>query len=168
MPAREDKLVGEVSYRLATLRDVDAMAMMSRDYIETGLSGWQWHPKRVRRNLLDAETCAVLAVLEKTVAGFAMMQFAERHAHLYLLAVRPDFRRLGVGRALMAWMEQSASIAGTTQIYLEVRQCNDAAQRFYNALGYTPVKTLARYYCGRETAVRMWRDLSVRRAVDLG
>ncbi len=87
------------------------------------------------------------------------MRFGEEEAHLDLLAVRPKYRRAGVGRRLMEWLEKSAVVAGISVIYLEVRENNKQAQAFYRKLGYCRVTRLPGYYLGRESAISMGRDL---------
>ena len=42
----------------------------------------------------------------------------------------------GTGRALMAWAEAEAVLAGATHIRLAVRRKNVGARRFYAHLGY--------------------------------
>ncbi len=87
------------------------------------------------------------------------MRFGEEEAHLDLLAVRPRFRRAGLGRRLVEWLEKSAVVAGISVIYLEVRENNKEAQAFYRKLGYRRVTRLSGYYRGRESAICMGRDL---------
>lgn len=149
-----------IRFELAKPKDAERIAMLSRDHIETGLPLWQWHPRRVRAAILDQDTCTVLALAHATPVGFAMMHFGDQDGHLNLLAVDPNWRRRGVGRGLLKWLEDSCRVAGITEIHLEVRADNQTALRFYNALGFTPARTIPGYYCGRVTAVRMWRNLS--------
>jgi ribosomal protein S18 acetylase RimI-like enzyme len=69
-------------------------------------------------------------------------------------------RRLGVGRQLLQWLEKCAVVAGIFRIALEVRASNEAAQLFYQRMGYRPLTPLPGYYQGTEAALRMSRDLS--------
>ncbi len=92
--------------------------------------------------------------------AFALMYFGNRDAHLNLLAVRPELQRRGIGRELYQWLEESARIAGICRIHLEMRAVNKKAYHFYKALGFEEQAQIKNYYCGRETAIRMMRDLS--------
>lgn len=87
------------------------------------------------------------------------MSYADAEAHLKLLAVKPAYRRRGVGRRLMGWLEDSALVAGTPMIYLELRANNKCALAFYEELGYRKIDTVSGYYRGHESAIRMGRDL---------
>ena len=147
--------------RLGTAEDAAQIAMMSRDLIERGL-GWSWTQPRVARNLRHAESTTLVASSGTHVVGFAIMYFGADHAHLNLLAVRPAWQRHGVGRRMLAWLEDSARTAGISAIHLEVRQSNAAGRSFYRTLGFQEVTLLPRYYSGREAAVWMARDLRIR------
>jgi len=148
--------------RLAQPKDAQRMARLSRDLIETGL-GWSWTPKRVLGSLRRQDTCSIVADEEDPVAGFAIMEFLDEHAHLSLLAIDPLHQRRGIGRGLVDWLETSARTAGIGIVYLEARVANQAARDFYRALGYREMFLMPGYYRGREAAVRMGHDL--RRAV---
>ena len=148
----------EVEFELATITDAAELAAMSRDLIETDL-GWSWTPSRVVRNIRSPDNVVLVANQRQRIAGFAIMYFGREEARLNLLAVRPDCRRAGVGRRLIEWLEASALVAGISVVFLELRAANPGARAFYEKLGYRRVETLPGYYCGRESAFRMARDL---------
>lgn len=152
-----------VQLRLAQPGDAMEIALMSRDLIEHGLA-WSWTRSRVMRCMSDRETSALVAAVGRKVIGFAMMHFGDDHAHLNLIAVKPGYQRAGIGRALLRWLEESASAAGLSAIHLEVRLNNMGARRFYRTAGFQDVAVLPRYYSGVESALWMARDIRVRAA----
>jgi ribosomal-protein-alanine N-acetyltransferase len=89
------------------------------------------------------------------------MRFGETRAHLILLAVQPDRQRRGIGRNLVAWLLETARVAGITSIHVELRMSNVAAFAFYRAVGFAETIRVHGYYRGRETARRMIRMLAV-------
>ena len=60
----------------------------------------------------------------------------DRHTHIFLLYVKPEHRRRGVGKALMRHVENWAIAKGDRQIGLQVFQFNSSAINLYNQLGY--------------------------------
>ncbi len=144
---------------LARIEDAAAIAEMSRSLIEHGLP-WSWTEGRVRRFIREPESAAIVARDRRRIAGFAIMEFLDEHAHLSLLAVQPSYRHRGLGRELVQWLEASARMAGIFHIRLETRAENEAAQRFYAKLGYTSIARRRAYYAGVEDAICMHRDLS--------
>jgi len=59
-----------------------------------------------------------------------------RHAHIFLLYVIPEYRRKGIGTALMEYAQNWAKNRGDIQIALQVFQSNTPAVNLYNQLGY--------------------------------
>lgn len=160
-----------ITIRLAEPRDAQAIAMMSRDFIEAGL-GWKYDAARVLRAIRDSDTLAVVAceggksaIGSGAITGFAIVEFGEERAHLVLLAVRPSHRRLGIGQRLFRWLLDSARTAGMASIHLELRASNDAARRFYRAMGFYETVLVPGYYRGgegrKEGALKMLRVLRV-------
>ena len=150
----------DLTLRLARAADANAIANMSRDLIENGLD-WRWREQRVAANIDDPAINVLVARLDNRLAGFGIMKYGERVAHLNLFAVAPDCRRAGIGRQLLHWLERCASVAGNVAISLEVRAGNTGAQRFYESMGYRILVRLPGYYQGIEPAVRMGRRLTV-------
>jgi ribosomal-protein-alanine N-acetyltransferase len=134
------------------------MANMSRRLVETGLP-WAWTPGRIARHIAHRDCIALAAHVQRRAIGFAIMYFGEDSAHLNLLCVDRDRQRQGVGRALINWLEQSAVVAGTFDVSLEVRANNSNARLFYRMLGYREIGQVAGYYNGTEDAIRMTHDL---------
>jgi ribosomal-protein-alanine N-acetyltransferase len=132
---------------------------MSRALIEYGLR-WRWTTERVAVSIRDPDVNVLVARANDRLVGFAIMRYGEDTAHLDLLAVAPAYRRLGLARRLLKWLEKCAAVAGIFQVTLEVRARNEPAQLFYRRLGYRVISHLPGYYQGIEAAVRMRRDLS--------
>jgi ribosomal protein S18 acetylase RimI-like enzyme len=55
---------------------------------------------------------------------------------LYYLAVDPEFGRRGLGRAMVAHAEAWLGERGVAKVNLMIRDTNEAARGFYQALGY--------------------------------
>jgi [ribosomal protein S18]-alanine N-acetyltransferase len=156
-----------IAIRIAEPKDAQAIAVMSRDFIEAGL-GWKYDAARVLRAIRDPETLVVVAC-EGTksgrgaIVGFAILEMGEERAHLVLLAVRPAHRRQGIGERLLEWLLESARTAGMASVHLELRSGNDAARRFYRAMGFYETVLVPGYYRGgegrKEGALRMLRVL---------
>jgi ribosomal-protein-alanine N-acetyltransferase len=160
-----------ITIRLAEPRDAQSISLMSRDFIEAGL-GWKYDAPRVLRAIRDRDTLAVVACEGSksaagrgAITGFAIVEFGEERAHLVLLAVRPSHRRLGIGKRLFQWLLESARIAGMASIHLELRASNDAARRFYRAMGFYETVLVPGYYRSgegrKEGALKMLRVLRV-------
>jgi [ribosomal protein S18]-alanine N-acetyltransferase len=154
-----------VEHRLELARRPDAplIAAMSRRLVEAGLTP-SWPAQRVVRHIESSESVVLTAKRAGVLLGFAIMQFGDTTAHLNLLAVEVAHQRRGLGRALLCWLEQSAVVAGTFLIELELRATNVVARTFYEQLGYRETGRVPGYYQQLEDAIRMARNLTVAEA----
>jgi N-terminal acetyltransferase B complex catalytic subunit len=75
------------------------------------------------------------------------------HGHVTAVTVCPEFRRLGVAKNLMAYLEEvSEDLYNGFFVDLFVRASNKLAQMMYTNLGYTIYRQVLGYYSGEEDA----------------
>jgi ribosomal protein S18 acetylase RimI-like enzyme len=147
-----------VQLQLASVRDAEPIALLSRNLIEAGL-GWSWTPARVRC-AINAENANVLVARTPiNVVGFGIMRYHWFSAHLDLLAVTSPHRRRGLGRRLLHWLEEAATTAGAVYVFAEARALRPGALAFYERLGYQAIERLPGYYGGQEEGVRLAKSL---------
>jgi ribosomal-protein-alanine N-acetyltransferase len=131
----------ELALRLARRSDAAHIAAMSRSLIEHGLR-WSWTPERVAASIRDRNTHVLVACVDGQTIGFAIMRYGDEEARLDLFGVAHRYRRHGVGRRLLEWLEKCAVVAGIAHISLEVRAANIGAQSFYERMGYRAIGQL--------------------------
>jgi ribosomal-protein-alanine N-acetyltransferase len=126
-----------------TAEDEEAVLELLRLCPEAG----QWLPGR------DPPVQAYVAAEQGRIDGVAVWQeLPGGEAELLNLAVRPEARRRGVGRALLA-------LLGGRKVWLEVRASNEAAIRFYESQGFRVYGLRKAYYRDPdEDAVLMARE----------
>jgi ribosomal-protein-alanine acetyltransferase len=95
----------------------------------------------------------MVAERESRIVGFAVMRrLATDESELLNLAVDPQWRRRSIGRKLI--QECTAGYAGI--VWLEVRERNAAARKFYAQLGFVEMGHRHDYYFeGGEAAIVM-------------
>lgn len=150
----------DINLGFAYRTDASALAAMSRDLVESGL-GWSYQPHRIRELIADPEVVTLVARDHGRAVGFAIMKFADDRAHLVLLAVTRSHQRRGIARRMLEWLLDSARVAGTVSLHVELRAENRAAYLLYRSLQFTETFRINGYYRGREPALRMVRVLRV-------
>jgi ribosomal-protein-alanine N-acetyltransferase len=80
------------------------------------------------------------------LAGYLVAWLVEDELHIGNIAVDPELRRRGVGRALLSYCLARAAERGVARATLEVRESNDAAIALYEESGFLPVAMRKRYY----------------------
>jgi ribosomal protein S18 acetylase RimI-like enzyme len=98
---------------------------------------WNDPRKDIARKMRIQPEWFLVALLDGEVIGSVMAGYDGHRGWINYLAVTPSSRRAGVGRALMREAEQILGEAGCPKINLQVRDTNDSAVGFYEALGYT-------------------------------
>jgi ribosomal protein S18 acetylase RimI-like enzyme len=80
--------------------------------------------------------------------------------HILNLAVRPDARRGGTGRALVQRVLDDAVACSARSVSLEVRPENEAALALYRSLDFSQIGRRRNYYGSGEDAIIMERRLA--------
>jgi ribosomal-protein-alanine N-acetyltransferase len=116
--------------RPARAEDRDAIAAIQRSCPDAA----QWDP---------AGYDVSVAELESQVVGFLVTRLvADGEVEVLNLAVSPDYRRRGVAKALLGPLLNTVH----GDVFLEVREANFAARKFYQALGFIEVSRRSAYY----------------------
>lgn len=112
---------------------------------------------RMSSLLGDQHSVLIVAEVDRVVAGVAAVHAiprlddSTRLGRLTALVVDDRFRRLGVGRALVAAAEERARTMGCRDMEITSSRVRTAAHRFYASLGYDDA-------CSRKA--RFLKDLS--------
>jgi ribosomal-protein-alanine N-acetyltransferase len=111
--------------------------------------------------LRNPEVSAVFVARDQsgTVVGFCSFWHVLDELHINNLAVLPEFRRQGIGSALLQHVLARGESLGTRRAVLEVRRSNDVALRTYERFGFTVTSVRRDYYSHpTEDALILWRE----------
>lgn len=107
----------------------------------------------------DVSHFYVLRLESERVAAYCSFWLVFDELHINNLAVRPAYRRQGLGEALLVHVLREAAQQGARRATLEVRRSNDVARRLYEKLAFVVTDTRCGYYTNpREDALILWRD----------
>jgi ribosomal-protein-alanine N-acetyltransferase len=96
---------------------------------------------------------------DRRIIGFCSFWKIFEELHINNLAVRPENRRSGVGRALLSRVITDSYQLGARRALLEVRESNHAARRLYEQFGFSVATVRRRYYTHpEEDALVLWRE----------
>ena len=101
----------------------------------------------------------IMCRVEHGFSDLKKLRFVKK-GHVISVAVMPDFRRLGMGSALVKDALSALSNLHVDECYLEVRISNDAAITLYRRLGFDIVRTIPRYYYDSSDAYVMAKELT--------
>lgn len=93
-------------------------------------------PARDFQSAIEGATSSILLLRDESgLAASVMVGFDGHRGWVYYLAVAPDRRRHGLGGRMMAAAEAWLRDRGAPKMQLMVREDNEAALGFYQALG---------------------------------
>lgn len=118
-------------------------------------------PREVREKSLREELARSWARLfvaradAGRIVGYILYWHVVDEGHVINVAVAPQERKRGIGRALVDRLLVEARATGIVKLLLEVRASNAAAIGLYEKAGFTKFNVRARYYGDGEDAVEM-------------
>lgn len=117
-----------------------------------------WSPAMIREELL-ADHRRYLVLVDDSgdsadsdvggddhIVGYAGVLVIGAEADVQTIAVAPEARGAGHGRALMNELLDEATARGAEQVFLEVRADNPAARNLYVSLGFEELGVRPKYY----------------------
>jgi ribosomal-protein-alanine N-acetyltransferase len=128
--------------RILTSADLDDIMM-----IEESSFTAPWR-RSTFESLLARHDSDLLGALdaEGHLIGYAVVWTIVDQAELGNVAVAPQGRSRGAGRALVREALARARARGARECFLEVRESNEVAKTLYDTLGFTAVGRRRRYY----------------------
>lgn len=105
-----------------------------------------WEAEFFARLFLLPTTRGLLALDDGTPVGFMVWQHDEDGAEILTLAVTPEVRQRGTGRALVREFERTLREEYIPRALLDVAEDNTAARRLYDREGYKTIRIRADYY----------------------
>ena len=133
----------EVSCRIrpASLADVPALAAL-----EQACFSDPWTAAGIRETIQYETARTFVAQDSGRILGYVMARISGEEGEILDLAVRPETRRHGIGRALLAAVREALQKGGVREMYLEVRESNHPAIELYRGDGFRPVGVRPGYY----------------------
>jgi acetyltransferase len=154
-----------VDVRLARPEDAPALSKLHVEAMATGTAlsaapgSYAATLERLHREAID-DSARIVLVSEQDAEVVAMAQLAPsraanagHRAEVQRVAVAARARRSGVGRGLMAAVEETARERGLTLLWLTTHDRTEACA-FYEALGYTKLGVMPNY--SRRPDGRLW------------
>lgn len=101
----------------------------------------------------------IMCKTEFGFSNFKKLGFVKK-GHMVSVAVLPEARGRGIGRALVEEAVAGARIRSCDEFYLEVRCSNEGAIGLYHSLGFASRQRLSAYYRDGEDAYLMSLELA--------
>lgn len=107
-----------------------------------------WNAAQFESSLSSPSSFFFVAKELDEIVGFLVVQDNFDDINLLLIATKESFKRKGIGKALICALEKL-----NKKIWLEVRESNTSAQKFYEFCKFTPKYVRKKYYSNGENAI---------------
>lgn len=105
-----------------------------------------WNPNDFNDFFAVRGTHALLAERAGNPAAMVVLRVVEEQADIITIAVRPPYRRQGLGKILMNQSIEMAKQLGATAMFLDVENGNTSAMALYASLGFSQIARRKLYY----------------------
>ena len=102
--------------------------------------------KEILRDCILYKYDSFVVVLNDNLVGYIISKIAYPETHILNLTVKKNFRKKGIGKALIELIISDARLRNSENIILEVRANNTDAQSLYKKLNFEVIGTRKDYY----------------------
>lgn len=127
-----------------------------RRVLEGAPEAAMWSEEALKGALNSTSDQFLVAWSGDELAGFVLGRMMGGEAEILNLAVKREFRRMGVGAALVREMLVRCESNGCARVFLEVRESNWGGIAFYDRLGFKQVGKREGYYREPDEAALVW------------
>jgi ribosomal protein S18 acetylase RimI-like enzyme len=129
----------KITITTATLNDVDTMMKWAQN--APGLWGFDYNDWYEKEDLVEwinhvDEDILLFARVDSKPAGMCLAYIRPGWAYITTLYVIPEFRKQGLGTALLQKMSEEIDKKGKKNMLLEVQEINTAAKKLYDTFGF--------------------------------
>ena len=96
-----------------------------------------WSLEGFKESMGQRQVLSRVAEIDQCVAGYYIFYYSYDEGELVNIAVHPNFRRQGVGHAMMTDLLKMGTSLGVNRFVLEVRMSNTKAIALYKKQGFS-------------------------------
>jgi len=151
---RNGERMKQMVIREAEQRDIKPMAQLDIICFHE-----PWSEEAFRSEIMENDRAFyIVAEIDDKLVGYAGLWAIVDEGHITNVAVAPECRRMGIGRAIISVLLEVAEQNGLNSFTLEVRESNLPAQALYQEFNFKPAGIRKGYYLDNgENAIIMWR-----------
>lgn len=124
-----------------TAEDIEQVALIERSCFSN-----PWPKESFRHDISNSFAYTLVAREGRVVLGYLVAYLIAEELQIANIAVRPQYRRRGIGRSLLAKALSEGRRIGCRYAILDVRPSNIAGMQLYDKFGFRKVGRRPKYY----------------------
>lgn len=121
--------------------------------LQANLAFLDWSLEQYKKELQASSTLSFVIQKQERVIAFALFHLLADESELLAIAVAEEFQQTGLGKILFNAGKNELQNRGAEKLFLEVRESNEKAKKFYQNLGAVFIGTRTKYYKNGESAI---------------
>jgi ribosomal-protein-alanine N-acetyltransferase len=121
--------------------------------LQANLAFLDWSLEQYKKELQADSTLSFVIQKQERVIAFALFHLLADESELLAIAVAEEFQQTGLGKILFNAGKNELQNRGAEKLFLEVRESNEKAKKFYQNLGAVFIGTRTKYYKNGESAI---------------
>lgn len=121
--------------------------------LQANLAFLDWSLEQYKKELQADSTLSFVIQKQERVIAFALFHLLADESELLAIAVAEEFQQTGLGKILFNVGKNELQNRGAEKLFLEVRESNEKAKKFYQNLGAVFIGTRTKYYKNGESAI---------------
>ena len=121
--------------------------------LQANLAFLDWSLEQYKKELQADSTLSFVIQKKEIVIAFALFHLLADESELLAIAVAEEFQQTGLGKILFNAGKNELQNRGAEKLFLEVRESNEKAKKFYQNLGAVFIGTRTKYYKNGESAI---------------
>lgn len=121
--------------------------------LQANLAFLDWSLEQYKKELQADSTISFIIQKQERVIAFALFHLLADESELLAIAVAEEFQQTGLGKILFNAGKNELQNRGAEKLFLEVRESNEKAKKFYQNLGAVFIGTRTKYYKNGESAI---------------
>jgi [ribosomal protein S18]-alanine N-acetyltransferase len=147
-PTKSDSAIEEC--KIERMSEHDLLEVVEIEE-QSGLSRWGWAAYHAELQSVDRSLLLVIRPSQEAapahrVVAYIVARETAGELHINNVAVRPEYRKRGLGACLLTRVLENARNLGVSIAYLEVRASNLVARALYEKSGFRAIAQRPNYY----------------------
>ncbi|HPF04612.1 MAG TPA: ribosomal protein S18-alanine N-acetyltransferase [Spirochaetota bacterium] len=142
-----------VIIRKAVFTDLQQVCEIEAESIKS------WTYNQFAEELGRTFSCFIVAEQSGLITGYAIAWIIAGELQINSIAVKNNYKRLGLGRMMLDYLINSNSSEKISAIYIDVRKNNTNALNFYKSSGFIETGLRKNYY-GDDDAILMEKKIT--------
>ena len=105
-----------------------------------------WSERDIKSAVESPNSICYKAKVDGVICAYVLGNKILPEGEIYRIATALEYRNMGIGRALLSHLIENEKSRGLSDLFLEFRESNEAAEKLYTGCGFNKISIRKNYY----------------------